>query len=151
MSRITPSDPIEVNIGACLCAGTPHPDGDLVFLAPHLSLDGGLAATQTIVAHRDQPDELVVLLSHVFLRYGILDWNFTDDDGEPIPVTPTTIAAALPFSRGGLLVANRLFDLYMNEVEEDPLPERPARSSKRGRTAASTSANRPSSSNTPTS
>jgi len=139
--------PVAVNVGPCRCIGgaddPPHPDGDVVYLAPEPSLSLGLAANGAIAAAGDDPARLEVTLGRVFIDMGIVDWTFTDADGDPEPITPATIDRLLPWGRGGSAVAERANDLYAEAILR-PLLERSQNSSQPGRTNDSTSVIRPS-------
>lgn len=137
MSRITDTLPTEVNIGDCRCGPDVHPDGDVVYLRPHLSLTGGLAAVAAL-SQPGTPMELQERLSKALVVHGIVGWNFVDDDGKPIPVTAETIEAALPWKAGGLEIANRAADLYAEDLNS-PLAVKNGKSSQRGQTNGSTS------------
>lgn len=128
------SEPVEVNIGPCECPGSPH-EADLVYLAPALSMAGGMAAQQII---SDIGGDLVALqegLSKLWIRHGVVGWNLVDEDG-PIPLTEANVVAALPFGKGGRLVADRADDLYAEDILA-PLVEKVAALSKRGSTGSS--------------
>jgi hypothetical protein len=110
-------------------------------------MSGGMAAQGAIA---DAYDDLVLdyvrlqeLLSTVWIRHGVADWTFLDDLGNPIPVTPDNVTRALPFTKGGRLVADKADDLYAEAVTA-PLVERVAALSKRGptHTPSPTSPNR---------
>ena len=47
--RVMSTDPVAVGVGACQCPGTPHPDGDVVYLRPQLGLAAGIAIQRLIV------------------------------------------------------------------------------------------------------
>lgn len=129
------SEPVPVNIGPCDCPDTPHGDGDIVYLAPALSMAGGMAAQQLI---SDSGGDLVTLqegLSKLWIRHGVIAWNLVDEAG-PIPITEANVTAALPFGKGGRLVADRADDLYAEDILA-PLVERVGALSKRGSTASS--------------
>lgn len=128
--------PVEVAIGPCECPGTPHADGDLVYLAPRLSMAGGMAAQGVISEAAGDPIKLQELLASLWLRYGVVGWNLTDDDGRPVPVNESTLTAALPYGKGGRLVAERADDLYAEDILA-PLVERAEKLSKRGPTTSS--------------
>ena len=128
--------PVEVVVGPCECPGTPHPDGDLVYLAPSLSMAGGMAAQGVIAEAAGDVIRLQELLANVWLRHGVVGWNFLDEQGQPVPLTESTLATALPFGKGGRLVAERADDLYAEDILA-PLVERVATLSKRGPTTSS--------------
>jgi hypothetical protein len=141
------SDPVEVRLEACYCPGSPH-EADLVYLAPSLSMQGGMASKAAIAAGLDDsltPNERAIrvqeLLAEVFMRHGVVAWNLTDERGEALPLTFANIAAALPYGKGGRLVADRADGLYAEDILS-PLVATFGSSSQRGRTNGSTSATR---------
>jgi len=138
MSRLDGTEPISVRVGDCLCANSPHPDGDFVYLAPQLSLDGGLAANGVIASFSDDLPRLEKELGLSLVSAGVNGWNFLDDAGLPIPVTPENIRAALPWDRGGRLVAEEADGLYSQSVIA-PLVARLLKPSRSGQTAPSSS------------
>ena len=138
MSVLDRPDPVPVPLGYCPCEGSPHPDGDIVYLRPELSVPAGVKArswfVDSITGEVDSAN-LQERIAAVWLEAGVMSWTFLDDDGEPIPVTPENIALALPYGKGGRLVADRADDLYVPSVVT-PLEERLAALSKRGQTAS---------------
>jgi hypothetical protein len=135
--RTFDSDPVEVRLDACYCPGSPH-EADLVYLAPQLSMSGGMAAQSAISAGISDPIVLQEMLAEVWVRFGVISWNLVDDDG-PLEVNPANVAAALPYGKGGRLVAERADDLYAEDILA-PLVSRLRPTSQRGRTNGSTSA-----------
>lgn len=140
MSVLDRPELVPVPLGYCPCEGSPHPDGDVVYLWPELSMPGGMAAQGAIAeayvgTSLDQL-RLQELLARVWIRHGVAEWTFLDDLGVPIPVTPETVEVALPFAKGGRLVADKADDLYAEAVTA-PLVERLSVLSKRGPTRAS--------------
>ncbi len=133
MSRFDARDPVPVTIGPCECPGSPHGDGDIVYLAPTLSMAGGMAAQGVISAAGADAVKLQELLSVLWIRHGVVDWNLVDEAGKPVPLTETNVAAALPYGKGGRLVADRADDLYAEDILA-PLAERVAALSPHGPT-----------------
>ena len=136
---------VPVPVGACRCVGTPHPDGDVVWLSPHLSLRGGFVAERTMIALSGLKDrtELEAGLVEVYVRYGIADWNLVDPDGDPIPVTEDTIRSEILSDFGRARpIADAADELYTSAIL-DPLVARLSKSSRAGQTSGSTSPNRP--------
>ena len=131
------AEPVEVRLDACYCPGSPH-EADLVYLAPALSMAGGMAAQSAIAAGIDDQIRLQEMLAEVWMRHGVVSWNLEDETG-PIPVTAANVAKALPYGKGGRLVADRADDLYAEDILA-PLVARLKNSSPRGRTNGSTSA-----------
>lgn len=115
MSRLTPTEPVVVELGPCECEGQPH-ETDLVYLAPALSMSGGMAAQGAIAASGGDTLRLQELLADIWVRHGVTGWNLLDDKGQPIPLTPDNIARALPYGKGGRLVAERADDLYAEDI-----------------------------------
>lgn len=132
MSRLDSPEPVVVELGPCECAGQPH-EADLVYLAPTLSMPGGMAAQGAIQAAGSDAVRLQELLADIWVRYGVTGWNLLDDKGNPIPLTADNIARALPYGKGGRLVAERADDLYAEDILA-PLVERVAMLSQRGPT-----------------
>jgi len=130
------ADPVEVRLPACYCPGSPH-EADLVYLAPALSMAGGMAAQAAIAEGIGDPIRLQELLAEVWMRHGVISWNLVDESG-PIPVNAANVAAALPYGKGGRLVADRADDLYAEDILA-PLAERVRNNSPRGRTNGLTS------------
>lgn len=134
-------EPVSVELGACYCPGEPHADGDVVYLAPQLSMPGGMAAQAAI--NEGIKDSMVMQerLAAIWTRFGIVGWNLLDERGQPIPVTAENIAAALPYGKGGRLVADKADDLYAEDILA-PLVQRLESISGTGPTNGSTSRTR---------
>jgi hypothetical protein len=140
------AEPVEVRLGGCYCPGKPH-ETDIVYLAPALSMAGGMAAQSAISDGLTDALKLQELLAAVWTRFGVVGWNLVDEDG-PLPLTPANITAALPYGKGGRLVAEKADDLYAEDVLA-PLVARLQSTSKRGPTNGSTSTTRRSTSKRP--
>jgi hypothetical protein len=134
------TDNVEVRLGACYCPGTPH-DTDIVYLRPSLSMAGGMAALAAISNADSDQLRLQELLAAVWIRHAVVSWNLVDQDGSPLPTDPDTVSRALPYGKGGRLVAERADDLYAEEILA-PLVERLRSTSPSGRTNGSTSTRR---------
>lgn len=153
MSRLDAAEPVAVRVGDCLCANTPHDgqdghdDGDIVYLDPQLSLEGGLAANAALATNGESA-ALERELGLAYVLGGVSAWNFLDDLGRPIPVTPENIRRALPWGKGGRLVAEVANTTYFGEVI-GPLVERAQQLSAAGVTAISTSHRRKPKAGTP--
>lgn len=115
MSRFDRVPDVPVSIGPCECPGTPHGDGDVVYLAPVLSAAGGMAAQGAISDAGGDGVKLQELLWRVFRDHGITGWNLVDENG-PVPLTPENIDLALPFGKGGQAVGDKADDLYSADV-----------------------------------
>lgn len=127
----------------CPCPGTPHPDGDTVSLYPHLGLHDGVVAQEKIIAAMEgkaDVDEVTATLMEVYCRKGVAAWTLVDSTGEPVPVTPEMIEAALLSNFAvGHVVAEAADSLYSPALI-DPLRNGAGRSSPATPTKRSTSA-----------
>lgn len=117
---------VPVAVGACRCPGTPHPDGDSVFLSPTIGFRGGLVAEAKVVAianGSNDADEVKAALLETYVLYGVKAWNLVNEAG-PIPVTPETIESEIlsDYTRA-LPVGEAADDLYSAAVI-DPLVAR---------------------------
>lgn len=72
---------------ACPCPGTPHADGDTVYLLPKMGLQGGITAEHQILSFGGDQSALVGALTETFVRFGVVAWTFVDADGKPVPCT----------------------------------------------------------------
>ena len=129
--------PVEVPLDACYCPNTPH-ERDIVYLAPALPMAGGMAAQSAIADGLGDSITLQGMLAEVWVRFGVVGWNLVDDTGDDLPLNPATIKAALPYGKGGRLVAERADDLYAEDILA-PLVARLRPTSRRGPTNGSTS------------
>jgi hypothetical protein len=119
MSVLDRPELVPVPLGYCPCEGTPHADGDIVYLRPDLDpLDGVRAKAIISEMLQDHMDAVAanVELARLWLDIGVTGWTFLDDDGQPIPVTEENIVRALPYAKGGQLVADAADDLYATMV-----------------------------------
>lgn len=131
--------PVPVRVRDCACPDTPHADtGDLVYLRPTLSLEGGIAAQQDLVASGGDPGVLTRMWLVSFVRFGVTGANY-----EPFSVDDllADFDLAMP-------VAEKADELYSEAVLR-PLGLSRSANSKRGPTASSTSRTRRSRSTTP--
>lgn len=98
------SDSLVAVAVACPCPDTPHSDGDSVFLAPHLSLRGGLLAEATMVRVWSKlntagkvPEQTEASLAveaslrEVYVADGVKAWTFVDEAGAEVPVNEQTV------------------------------------------------------------
>lgn len=145
-------DFVPVEVGACRCPGAPHPDGDIVFLHPKLSLRGGLIAEREMVnlsMRQQQPNpspggstatlELEGLLLETYVRFGVADWTFVDDSGEPVPVTEAEINERLLSDFAYARPIGEKGDELYTQAILDPLVARLSKSSRSSQPRASTS------------
>jgi hypothetical protein len=136
------SAPVEVRLDGCYCPGTPH-DADVVYLRPTLTMAGGMAATAAVLEGLSDQMRLQELLAQVWIRHALIAWNLVDEDGDDLPLNPDNAIEALPYGKGGRLIAEKADDLYNKEIV-DPLVARLGSSSRSGRTNGSTSTPKPS-------
>lgn len=131
--------PVSVRVRDCACPDTPHADtGDLVYLRPKLSLAGGIAAQQDLVASGGNPAVLTRLWLVSFVRFGVTGANWE----------PFSIDELLDDFDLAMPVAEKADELY-GEAVLRPLGMSRSANSKRGPTASSTSRTRRSRSTTP--
>lgn len=140
---VSETKPVEVAAGACLCPGTPHANGDVIYLRPELDATGGMLV---VAAMAGEQETLVERLGRAYLLAGIVDWTFVDDAGRAVPVTRENITR-LRFTGAVLEVANVASDLY-GEAVLAPLVLKATGSSPNGPSAeqtqgASTGSRRP--------
>lgn len=139
---------VPVRVRDCACPGTPHADeGDLVYLRPTLSLAGGIAAQQDLVASNGEANELVRRWLVTYVRYGAKSWNLLDEAGQPVPFDVDVLLDDFTLAEP---VAEQANDLYSEAVLR-PLAMSRSRTSRTGPTAASTSRTRRSRSTSPAS
>lgn len=130
---------VPVPLGFCPCEGTPHPDGDIVYLRPDLPVPAGIKARAWFAEAMTGELDTVNLqgrIAALWLEVGVTSWTFLDDDGAPIPVTAENIVRALPYGKGGRLVADKADDLYVDSVVT-PLAQKLQALSQPGRTPGS--------------
>ena len=149
MPRGESLDPVEVRV-ECSCAH-PHPDGDVIYLHPKLTLQGGQAALE---AYADGADLSTSLIS-ALVRHQVKSWNLTDPEGKPVEVTPANVELYLPWNEGGMEVAAAAAKQYIGKrgspfYSKSSTPTS-AKASKPGQTGGSTSRTRRSSSKPQTS
>ena len=105
----------------CQCPGTPHADGDLVYLRPKLGLAAGIELQSIMQAAlqsetRPTAGEVQGQLVEAYLLHGIADWTLAVDE-VAVPVTRETITEHLlsDFARAEP-VADKADDLYYGPV-----------------------------------
>lgn len=130
------TEPVAVRVRDCACPGTPHgEEGDVVYLRPTLSLEGGLAAQADIISAAGVGAELTARWRVSFVRHGATGWNLVDEDGDPVPFDVNVLLDDYALSHE---VAERCDDLYGDAVMR-PLLARLKTLSKAGPTKPSTS------------
>jgi hypothetical protein len=156
------AEPVPVKVRDCTCPGSPHSDGDVVYLPPTIGLDAGLEAEQAMfdldTTHPVRPDlaeqakagdaravaeleaiggrRLVALRPKwfpLFVRQAF-GWNVVDQDGERVPFDIDTILADYTAARA---VADAAADLYQGPLFA-PFMTPPPKPSPNGRTASGT-------------
>jgi hypothetical protein len=130
---------VPVRVRDCVHPDLPHPDGDIVYLKPTLSLDGGIRATQDYQAVLSSPmtsEEMAAELTRrwlvTFVRSGAVGANFIDPFDVNVILDDYSIAEP---------VSEKANDLYSEAVLR-PLGLGPAATSPRGQTNGSTSRTR---------
>lgn len=124
----------------CPCPGTPHADGDTVYLFPKLGLQGGVLAERQIrdMAGERTPNEILAVLTETFVLHGIADWTLVDADAKPVEVTEQAKRAIVLSDWGfARMIADKADSLYTAAVL-DPLLTRSSNGSRQPSTAAST-------------
>lgn len=127
--------PVPIAFGGCPCPGTPHADGDTIWLKAALDMDGGLAFASAFSSSGELPIDQA--LGRSYLIAGIADWTFQDAKGAAIPVTPANVRR-LRWSPAVIDLAERAAQLYGKDVLL-PLVARAQASSRNGRAGKSTS------------
>lgn len=140
MTALTP-----VRVRDCTCPDTPH-DGHNVFVAPTISLEGGLAAEKVMIEialrhpGEDQEAErlraLVDAWAPIFVRYGAKDWDLCDEQGQPVPFDVEAVLDDYSMAR---LVADKTGDLGYGSAVMAPFLAQRTTPSRNGRTKATTS------------
>lgn len=134
--------PVEVRLSECYCPESPHPDGDIFVLADELPIEAGVAASAALAGSRNA--NAAATLVGALARHGAIEsWNLLDKDGDPVPITPDTVAARVTWLKGGVELSNAILTKYLGNGG-GPLglmtsPKTRSSSSRRGPTATSTS------------
>lgn len=129
----------------CPCPGTPHPDGDTVYLHPNLSFEGGAMAEAKAInalqSDGDLQERVQIALLETYVLYGVADWTLTNGDGAKIiPVNQATIREHLLSNyTASVPVAEKGAEVYKEQVLA-PLRARLLKSLPPGRMNGSTSA-----------
>ena len=100
-----------------------HPE-DTVYVNPVLDGPTGKAAMiawQASVVRKGASmarmrSDMEGALSSAWLHFGIRDWTFLDEDGQPLPLTPDNIDARLTWAGGAELVAEKCDELYAGDL-----------------------------------
>lgn len=131
-------EPIAVPVRACACPGTPHSEGDVVYMAAKLPLEGGIQAKLDRVEAGTDGNVLYRLWAMTMVRYGAVAWNFVDDKGQPVPFD---VGVLLADSELGLPLADKADELYLDGLVR-PLALARSRTSSPGPTNGSSSTKR---------
>lgn len=128
---------MDINV-TCPCPGSPHPDGDTVTLRDkptfHMGTTAlGWAGRQTV---SDVPSTGEIM--EVYLRDGIIDWTFVEEDGTPRALNNEGIDWLLEDYELAFPIAEQAAELYTDRIF-DPLVKRISNSSRTGLTGNSTS------------
>lgn len=143
------SGPVEVNIGACQCPGTPHPAGDVVWLRAKPDLNMGLATQEALRQSGSLRGDGQAAVLSALVRYGVVAWNLRDADGA-VPVTTDAVVERIGWGEAAIEVARHARELYWNAVLV-PLGMTRSDSAQPTPRTDSTSANQSSGQSTPTS
>jgi hypothetical protein len=128
---------IAVPLGPCACDGTPHPEGDVVYLRPKLGMARAMAVIQGATFNDIKVAEMQLAIGYA--RFGIADWNLSNGDGKKRELDGDHLQAFAEEDPRALLVAMRGDGLYADEVLR-PLATLGAVSSPTTPTTAATSA-----------
>jgi len=129
-------EPISVRVRDCACPDAPHAaEGDLIYLRPTLSLEGGILAEQQLYEAAGDPARLTRLWLHTFVRHGAMGWNLLDEDGDPVPFDVDTILNDWTLARP---VGDAASDTYSDAVMR-PFQKKLEARSPTGRTRRGTS------------
>ena len=96
---------VVVRSGDCPCPGTPHTD-ERVTLAPALTLPVASGAFAAYAGAEATVSAQQAALIAAYLPATITAWSFTDERGQPVPITRENMDRLLPWDKGGLEVAN---------------------------------------------
>lgn len=117
----------------CPCPGSPHPEGDTVYLREKLGLRAGTTLQHLIIASRRQnasdddvepppltPMQIAEVNGNLIEQYvllGVVGWTFVDEKGRTVPVHSDTIRSWLldDFERA-TPIADKADDLYKDAV-----------------------------------
>lgn len=105
-----------VPVGACRCPGTPHPDGDVVYLDPVLSTPAGMAAQTSLLQTEGGWADRHAAMIMALMRHSVREWTFLDEKRKPLPVSPAAVERQLTWLNGGKEVAGAAASLYADIV-----------------------------------
>jgi hypothetical protein len=105
---------VRVPIGTCTCPGTPHADGDEVYLRPKLGMARALAVIRGAAVDDVAVAEMQLAIGYT--RFGIADWNLSNGDGRTMPIDGDHLAKFAEDDPRSILVALKGDELYAKEV-----------------------------------
>ncbi len=126
---------VPVDLEGCRCPGSPH-DHDTVWLYPEPTPELGIACLTAWNRGAPNVETMVGILGRIYIQFGIAEWNFLDENGNPVPINLRSGAqfdwdAAAP-------IYEKADELYAEKITR-PLVARVSGSSRNGHTARSTS------------
>ena len=116
----TDTTPREVRLATCYCPGAPHPDGDRFVLPAELPVEAGLAAVTALGQVGTDGDAAAALIGAILRNGGIAQWNLVDDEGSPLRINPTNVAARVTWQKGGVELSNAVFAQYVSGKDLTP-------------------------------
>jgi hypothetical protein len=105
----------------CACPGTPHGDGDTVYLDRELGPGAGIAAVAVATADDAMTfPQRYGLMIETAIQMSVRDWTRQADTGtngtgprlEKVPISPETVRQQLTWDKGGAEVAVEAMKLY---------------------------------------
>lgn len=146
---------VEARARDCACPGSPHDEGDIVYLLPTLGIEGGLEAEADLLdainkfpisEKMSKAAEAAATTSRsrylrpkwfvTFLRHGAVGWNLVNAEGEPEPFDVERLVADYSLAR---MPGDKAADMYGAAVLA-PFQSPPPKHSRNGRTAGGTPA-----------
>lgn len=148
------TDRIPVRVRACACPDTPHPDGDVVYILPTISLEGGMAAEAELAAviaavplpagageaerarvAAERTRRLRPRWFRAFIEHGAVGWNLVGEGGAPVPFDAAAVVADYSLGR----VVAEACDARYSDAVLAPFQAPPGEHSPTGPTAGGTS------------
>jgi len=105
---------VEVPLGTCTCSGTPHEDGDKVYLRPKLGMARALAVIRGASFNDVSLAEMQLAIGYA--RFGIADWNLTNGDSHKMEVDGDHLQKFAEEDPRAIVVALKGDELYADEV-----------------------------------
>lgn len=85
-----------VNLGECECPGTPHPEGDWMKVRPKITYGEYLELGEKARSSAREGEFYLFITK-------IVEWNWVDEDGKPVPIDFGTFDALDPLAAAKLL------------------------------------------------